>query len=137
MSRSGYIDDFDDNWALIRWRGQVASAIRGERGQALLRDLVTALDAMPEKSLIADELVTPEGDVCALGAVGKLRGVDMTVVDPEDYESVATIFNVAEPLAREIEYLNDERYRRETPEQRWTRMREWAASQIKQVPGQV
>lgn len=57
MSRSGYTEDCDDNWQLIRWRGAVASAIRGKRGQAFLRELLAALDAMPEKRLIADALV--------------------------------------------------------------------------------
>jgi hypothetical protein len=37
MSRSGYSDDLE-NWSLIRWRGAVASAIRGRRGQAFLRE---------------------------------------------------------------------------------------------------
>ena len=48
MSRSGYSDDIDDNWAHIMWRGRVASSIRGKRGQAMLRELLAALDAMPE-----------------------------------------------------------------------------------------
>ena len=56
MSGSGYNDDCD-GWALIRWRGAVASAIRGRRGQAFLRDLLAALDAMPDKRLVADALV--------------------------------------------------------------------------------
>lgn len=30
MSRSGYNDDID-NWQMIKWRGQVASAVRGKR----------------------------------------------------------------------------------------------------------
>jgi hypothetical protein len=46
MSRSGYSDDHSE-WDLIRWRGAVASAIRGKRGQAFLRELLVALDAMP------------------------------------------------------------------------------------------
>ncbi len=50
MSRSGYVDDID-NLALINWRGAVKSAIQGKRGQAFLRALVDALDAMPETSL--------------------------------------------------------------------------------------
>lgn len=61
MSRSGYNDDID-NWALIKWRGQVASAIRGKRGQKMLRDLLAALDAMPEKSLIVHELESESGE---------------------------------------------------------------------------
>ena len=63
MSRSGYVDEIE-NWALIRWRGQVASAIRGRRGQRLLRDLLVALDAMPEKELIVHELETASGGMC-------------------------------------------------------------------------
>jgi hypothetical protein len=35
MSRSGYSDDYGDDepWQLIMWRGAVASAFRGRRGQ--------------------------------------------------------------------------------------------------------
>jgi len=55
VSRSGYSDDLD-NWDLIKWRGQVASATRGKRGQKLLTDLLAALNAMSEHSLIAHEL---------------------------------------------------------------------------------
>jgi hypothetical protein len=67
MSRSGYSDDFDfDNLALGRWRAQVASAIRGARGQAFLCELVVALDALPEKKLIAHDLES-NGNVCAIG----------------------------------------------------------------------
>lgn len=130
MSRSGYIDDID-NWELIKWRGQVASAIRGKRGQQLLRDTLAALDAMPQKRLVASELETAEGEVCTLGAVGRMRGLDMGEIDPEEYEAVALMFDIAEPLAREIVYENDEcgRYD-ETPEQRWERMREWVAKRV-------
>jgi hypothetical protein len=53
MSRSQYIDDCDDNWQLIRWRGMVASAIRGKRGQQFLKDLLAALDAMPVNAVLA------------------------------------------------------------------------------------
>lgn len=49
MSRSEYSENLD-SWSLIRWRGQVVSAIRGKRGQAFLRELVDALEAMPEKT---------------------------------------------------------------------------------------
>ena len=58
MSRSGYTDDFDDQWALIRWRGAVTSAIRGKRGQEFLREMAAAMDAMPEKSLSQKSLNT-------------------------------------------------------------------------------
>lgn len=79
MSRSGYTDDGLDSWQVIRWRGAVASAIRGRRGQALLTELLAALDAMPVKELIKEQLVE-DGAVCALGALGRARGVDMSAI---------------------------------------------------------
>lgn len=107
MSRSGYSDDCD-GWALIRWRGAVKQAISGARGQAMLRELVNALDALPERRLAAGSLVTPDGEYCTLGALGRARGMDMAPIDPEDREAVAKAFGVAEALAAEIMYLNDE-----------------------------
>lgn len=129
MSRHGYSDDCDDALALGRWRGQVASAIRGKRGQTLLKDLVEALDAMPEKKLIKGELKA-NGQVCALGALGVKRGLNLDDLDPEDSETVAEVFNVAEQLAKEIVYKNDECCFG-TDEERWEQMREWAQSKIR------
>lgn len=130
MSRSGYCDDLD-NWDLIRWRGRVASAIRGNRGQQFLRDLLVALDAMPEKILISEDL-EKDGEVCAIGALGKARGINMAALDPEEPEQVGEAFNIAPCLAREVVYENDEGdwHRGETPQQRWERMRKWVASKI-------
>lgn len=125
MSRSGYSEDSEDQWALIRWRGAVASSIRGKRGQAFLIEMRDALDALPEKKLVAMELES-EGCFCAIGAVGRARGIDMTSLDPEDYSTVAGTFGIAEPLAQEIVYLNDEGGNfGETDERRFARMRGW------------
>jgi hypothetical protein len=131
VSRSGYSDDYDDQWALIRWRGAVASSIRGKRGQAFLIEMRDALDALPEKKLVAMELEI-EGSVCAIGAVGRARGVDMASIDPEDYSRVAATFGIAEPLAQEIVWMNDEggNYQ-ETGERRFARMRTWLDKTIK------
>jgi len=41
MSRSGYSDDCEGS-ELAMWRGQVASAKRGKRGQRFFRELVAA-----------------------------------------------------------------------------------------------
>jgi len=133
MSRSGYDDDYgDDQWSMIMYRGRVASATRGKRGQALLKDILIAMNAMPYKRLIAHELEMADGAVCAIGAAGKLRGVDMSELDPEDPETVAGKFNIADCLVREIVWENDECGRRkETPEERFARMRRWVRRQIK------
>ena len=108
MSRSGYTDDCDDMWGLIRWRGAVAAAIRGKRGQQALREILAALDAMPSKALAAESLVTTDGEFCTLGALGAKRGVDMSQLDPDDPDAVAKAFCIAPALVKEIVYENDE-----------------------------
>lgn len=107
MIRSGYNEEHD-TWAMIRWRGAVASSIRGRRGQALLRDMLTSLDEMSDKRLVPNELVSEGGGRCALGVVGKLRGIDVAAIDPEDSQGVALSLGVSELLVREIVHLNDE-----------------------------
>ena len=130
MSRSGYCDDLEP-WSLIRWRGAVASAIRGKRGQAFLSELAAALDAMPEKELIANEF-NAEGQFCALGVIGAARGIDPNVLDPDDYDSAVRAFGIPRALACEIMYENDS-WTRESNEDRWQRMRKWVADKIKRA----
>ncbi|MDE2469410.1 MAG: hypothetical protein KGL35_11855 [Bradyrhizobium sp.] len=154
MSRSGYDNDGDyEPWSHIMWRGQVASAIRGKRGQSFLRELVAALDAMPEKRLIAHNLIVSPADtygpppewqfyrdikadsecgVCAIGAVGVKRGVNLYSLDPDNYNSIADAFGIAPQLVQEIECINDDTwFGANTPEARWQRVRDWAAARIK------
>lgn len=132
MSRSGYSDDCDnENGQLAMWRGRIASAVRGKRGQSFFRRLVAALDAIQSKRLIDEELVC-EGDVCAIGAV--LRDVpDLATIDPENHARLAAEANIAECLVQEVEDENDEGGWQESPEQRWTRMRKWAVDHIKET----
>jgi hypothetical protein len=128
MSRSGYTDGCG-GWELIRWRGAVKSAIRGKRGQDFLRELIVSLDALSDKSLTENALET-EGKVCAMGAVGLKRGLDMKQIDPEEREEVAEEFGISPAMAAEIAYENDEGAWRETPQERWTRMRKWAEKNL-------
>lgn len=74
MSRVTYNED--DMWAAIRWAGAAKKAIYGKRGQLVLRELEAALLALPEPKLISGAFATREGEVCALGALGKARGFD-------------------------------------------------------------
>ncbi len=112
MSRSGYTDDIDNHWHHIMWRGRVASSIRGKRGQAMLRELMDALDAMPNKRLYPNSFATAEGEYCTLGVLGAARGTKMDDLgDAEegcDERLVADRFGVAAPLVQEIMYMNDE-----------------------------
>lgn len=135
MSRSGYVDDCENLWL---WRGAVARAIAGMRGQAFLREMAAALDAMPVKELIVDDIVRDDGSVCAIGAVAVARRMDVSSLDNSDGESVGQAFGIARALACEIAYENDERggswrdgkYHTESPSERWTRMRAWVDEQI-------
>lgn len=138
MGRSGYTDDFDSDgdYAIYLYRQAVHNAIKGRRGQNLLRKLRDALDAMPTKRLITRTIKNDEGEVCALGALDP----NAPSGDPEDdwdefgaADKLAKHFGVARALAAEIVYMNDEAFEwrgDETPEQRWTRMRAWVNEQI-------
>lgn len=148
MSRSGYSYDYDP-WDNIRWRGQVASAIRGKRGQQLLREAKVALETMPEKRLVTSSFERTDGEVCTLGAVGRARGVDLTplnkAANPDGYETPApcseeagAALNIARQMAAEMMYENDEGgpYR-ETPEERHARMYRWVVDHIIEEPDAV
>lgn len=112
MSRSGYSDDIDDNWRHIMWRGAVESSIRGKRGQALLQELVEALDAMSDKRLYPGSFATANGEYCTLGVLGAKRGTKMDDLGSGDDgcnpHKVGQRFGIATALAAEIMYLNDE-----------------------------
>lgn len=132
MSRSGYTDEIDDVLQYGRYRGRVASTIRGKVGQAFLRELLSALDAMETKELHAG-MFNRDGCMCALGVVAAARGVKMT--EPEDeYDAVgqqaADALGISTVLANEVMFMNDEGWG-ETPAERWLSVRNWVVSQIK------
>jgi hypothetical protein len=131
MSRSGYNEDCDSNY-LYLYRGMIERTIKGKRSQAFLKELANVLDAMPDKKLIAHELISEAGEVCAIGAVCKARGIDVQDVDVDDRDAVGNLVDISGSLAAEIEYMNDEAAYRstETPEERWVRIREWVASNL-------
>lgn len=157
MNRSNYRDDFDGSqeemWQMIRWRGAVTSAIRGKRGQAFLRELADYLDAMPVRELAAETLEA-EGKFCALGVACAARGIDTKpltdiIGDPDGCgydgdvdgygEAVADKLGIANALAREIMFVNDDAFLyhhghgpQDKPERiRWRAVRQWVESQIK------
>lgn len=137
MSRSGYSDDCEN---LNLWRGTIDRASRGKRGQAFFRDLVVALDALPDKRLVAGELETAEGAVCTLGALARHKGAALEPDDTYDYDKLGATFNIATQLAQEAMYVNDEDgpvRQVETDEQRWVRVRAWAARQILVRPDEL
>lgn len=137
MGRSGYSEDYDGGELApeLYWQA-VKRSFEGARGQRFLKELAREMDAMPVKRLISEELVTPDGEVCAMGVVFKARGIDVSKVDYEDRYQVAKLINIAPSMAAEIAYQNDDDFgqeakRDETPEDRWIRIRAWVADKLK------
>lgn len=136
MGRSGYSDDSGDSDIPIElYRQAVHRATTGYRGQHLLKKLRDALDAMPTKRLIAGNIKDDAGQVCALGALDP----NAPKYDEDDFDDfdhprkLAAHFGIAQALASEIVYMNDEAFDwkgSEMPEARWTRMRAWVEEQI-------
>jgi hypothetical protein len=137
MSRSGYDNDYEGTYPGEFWEQAVKNAIRGKRGQKFLRDLLDALDAMPEKALIANRLRDEDGSVCALGAVCVRRGIDTKPLEPidehdmEHWDPLATALKIAPALVREVEYRNDDGWIDMTPEARYQDVYRWVQSQIR------
>lgn len=142
-------EDFPNAQALW-WRAQ-ENALRGRKGQAVLRELEAALVALPEKRLIEGALCDDRGQVCALGALATKRGLDQEEMKEHQGEHAGFIADWAKDalglsgaLATAIEWENDEGfwrvytemdgYRatggRETAEQRYERVLAWVRSQI-------
>ncbi len=137
MSRSGY--SWDNAGDANLYRANVDRALAGKRGQKMLLDLLEALEAMSVKRLVAGKFAD-EIEVCALGALGHARGLDMDrwdflaehELDEALYRMLSKAFRIPEILAREIMWVNDEGYwvGNETPEHRWERVRDWVFRQI-------
>lgn len=129
MGRSGYTDDCEN---VTLYRRSVDSAINGKRGQRFMVDLVEGLDAMETKRLITGKLVDDDC-ACALGVVALDRHLSydfLDLLDNYEPEMVGRLLDVAPALAAEVMFENDEHPNPETPEERWVRMRAWAATRI-------
>lgn len=139
-------EDFQNQGFL--WAANVERSLKGKKGQSALRELEAALLALPEKRLIADHLES-NGEVCALGALGKYKGKPIPPEPKhcdeygewqESYEieeqmiDFGRVLGVPRLVAIEIVYRNDNEWFREfTPEQRYQRMLAWTQKQLMPV----
>lgn len=145
MSRHGY--DYDEDYpnAGALYMQRVKNAAKGRRGQALFRELLEALDAMPVKEL-ASRAVVRKGECCALGSLALHRGIDLSPIElPEgededddgdwSTEWLRDELGIVDCLAREIVYENDDcGPAGETPAERWVRMRNLVTKNITAKP---
>jgi|GEM_PF-1275436 len=132
--RSGYLDDYE---YMDLYRANVNRSIKGKRGQFFLKQLLEALEAMPEKALLKEEVFDGKR-YCPLGAIWKHRGLSNYIFKEsfQDYkdewgEIFAKGLNIAKCLANEIIFINDSGcFRSETPDARWNRMHKWVLDNI-------
>lgn len=149
--RINYSEDEDYDGQFNLFQANCRRSINGKAGQKSLRELEAALLALPEKRLIADELENADGEVCAIGAIKKYRGV-VVDADPEDMESVGVELGMPRLVAWKVVCLNDvdidgryveaqgpiHRHQGRpcvfvpvTPEQRYEQVLAWVRRQIK------
>jgi len=159
MSRIGWTDEEDYPGQFGLWQANCQRSLDGRKGQAALRELETALLALPQKRLITSELVNDAGEVCAIGAVAKHRGQlteDMRARGECHMEEVGVDLGMPRLVAWKIVELNDillsdregrlvihagpYRWPSEqptsweftmTPEQRYERVLEWVRGELK------
>ena len=148
-------EDFSGQWALFH--ANVRRSLHGKRGQAELRELEAALLALPVKRLIHEALVDAHGEVCAIGAYARHKGIDLARFDPEDEsDEVGIVAGMPQLVAWEVVVLNDvmldtvwevaegplQRWeahyqggipliRDMTPEERYARMLAWVREQLR------
>lgn len=135
MTRSGYSDEWDgDGLPPEFYRSAVDNALLGKRGQAALRELAAAMDAMPVKELAEADIADKDGCLCAMGVLGVARGwtPEKLAYDPGDLSKQV---GLAPAMVREIIHVNDDDFghrwpKRETKAHRWERVRAWVAGGI-------
>ena len=149
MTRHGYVDladldheceDEDCTGACLEIDMQ--ERLRSPEGQAMLRELLSALDAMPTRELYAELVQREDGSMCALGALAAKKGADLSwlrdedgqefeEITEEDTEMLAEQLGIPDDLACEVTYQNDDGGAPdETPAKRWERMRRWCVRNI-------
>lgn len=125
-----------------RYEAAKRSTLRGKRGQAFLRELVAALDALPQPELSEGALGDRRtGCVCALGAVALAQGEAFADLAKDDGNwspgEAAEWYSISPTLANEIISANDD-WRdgndARTRQLRWRHVRAWAVHHLTEAP---
>lgn len=130
--RLSYQDEEDYPGQFDLWQGNCERSLRGKRGQEELSILRDALLEIPEKRLILGSLVDEEGEVCAVGAYARHKGLDLNAFDPEeDTDAVGVAGGMPRLVAWKVVEMNDLSFDHLTPEDRWKMMLEWVDSKLR------
>ena len=139
--RVNYTEEEDYPGQFELWQANCQRSRRGRKGRAALEKLQTALEKMPVKQLEHDVLVEPNGVVCAIGAQIVQEGIDQGLTREEAVTRAAEIdqteveqegINLGMPrlVAWAVAVENDN-WRHQSPEQRYTRMINWVRAELK------
>lgn len=132
--RIGYSEEEDFSGQFDLWQANCRRSLRGKRGQQELRELHAALLALPEKRLIHGSLEDEEGGVCAIGAYGKRKGLDLSKFDVDcDTDEVGIAGGMPRLVAWKVVEMNDIELDRLTPEKRYEKMLAWVESKLEAV----
>jgi len=132
----------DDPLDWGRYEAAKRSTLRGRRGQAFLRELIAALDALPRPELSAGALGNRRtGCVCALGAVALAQGDSFEDLAKDNGnwspEDAADWYGISPTLANEIIGANDD-WRDgnslDVRRSRWRHVRAWAVANLIEPP---
>jgi hypothetical protein len=141
--RINYTEDEDFPGQFALWQGNCQRALSGKRGQESLRELESALLALPSKRLIANELDNGE-DVCAIGALARYKHLT-PFADPEsEMEDVGVECGMPRLVAWKVVEINDNEFDFRyvgnqrvdyTPEERYAAILKWVQKQIGEGEG--
>lgn len=147
-------EDWDEGRQAL-WDNAVRRATYGKRGQAVLRELESALLALPEPKLI-EGLICDGTGVCAVGAIAAYRKVQgglswdeafKALDESGDYDTedgdcgsldetaryARDDLKMAFSLAWDMAFTNDELLEGFAPEARHERVLAWVRARIKQT----
>lgn len=114
------------------YHANTARSLQGKKGQASLRELEQALLALPEKRLVSGEFETPEGEVCAIGALKRFKGVEHVEHDPStDMDLVGEELGMPRLVAWMVVARNDHSFEDLNDDERYRAMLGWVRHQLR------
>lgn len=133
MSRISYSDEEEFPGQFALWQANCRRSLHSKAGREALREVEAALVAMPEKHLIRG-YIEDEGQVCAIGAAIKARGL-LDKVDEDDYtdDTAVELLGFPRLVAWKLVELNDEHGPNDTTAQRYERV----LAEIRQMLGEA
>lgn len=143
--RISYSDEEETPGQFELWQANCRRSLAGRAGQRSLRELEAALVALPSKRLIAGALDDEDGDVCAIGALVKAKGITPEADPDYEMEDVGVECGMPRLVAWKVVEMNDvefdttqdvsqlPKWRRRalTPEERYEKVLAWVRRQVK------